>query len=336
MNDRNELVDCLKGYACLLVVFGHVIMGLRQAGGDIPGFEYPTELFIWTYHVSLFFFLSGYVYKITKKWEPKGSRLKFISYKFINLAVPYFSISTLYILANSLTSGTNTNFSVSDIFLLWKTPVAQYWYIYALFILLFLYAVLSKVGSDIAITAFLVLLVYIRAFVYNFNLPILGIALGHAFCFGLGVCLPDIQYFNRKNMLPLLIAAHVASVALIFSLQLNDIVPFKDYMKLIGIATSVSLIGFLSENKTIRKALLFINKWCFQIYLLHTFFTSAIRILMIKLSIQNFYLQTILGMVIGLAFPILIGWCCSKTVVFNIIFFPTRTVKQLKKEYITK
>ena len=131
-------------------------------GGGIPTFEYPLEKFIWTFHVSLFFFLSGYVYKITQKWKSKGTRTRFIAYKFIKVAVPYFSISIFYILINSLTAKTNTSFSVTDIFSLWKTPVAQYWYIYALFMLLLLYAVLSKVCNDWIITVFLVLLAYIR------------------------------------------------------------------------------------------------------------------------------------------------------------------------------
>lgn len=30
---RNETVDCLKGYACFLVLFGHVILGIRNMGG---------------------------------------------------------------------------------------------------------------------------------------------------------------------------------------------------------------------------------------------------------------------------------------------------------------
>ena len=154
--------------------------------------------------MSLFFFLSGYVYKITQKWKSKGNRTRFIAYKFINLAVPYFSISIFYILINSLTAKTNTSFSVTDIFSLWKTPVAQYWYIYALFMLLLLYAALSKVCNDWIITVFLVLLAYIRT-AMGINVPLFGICLGHAFSFGVGVCLPDIQYFNRKKLLPLLI-----------------------------------------------------------------------------------------------------------------------------------
>ena len=36
--ERNVLVDRLKGYACFLVLLGHVIMGIRLAGIDIPEF----------------------------------------------------------------------------------------------------------------------------------------------------------------------------------------------------------------------------------------------------------------------------------------------------------
>lgn len=244
-------------------------------GGGIPTFEYPLEKFIWTFHVSLFFFLSGYVYKITQKWKSKGTRTRFIAYKFIKVAVPYFSISIFYILINSLTAKTNTSFSVTDIFSLWKTPVAQYWYIYALFMLLLLYAVLSKVCNDWIITVFLVLLAYIRT-AMGINVPLFGICLGHAFSFGVGVCLPDIQYFNRKKLLPLLIGVHVLTVSLIFVFQMQDVALLKDYMRMIGIITSVSLIGVVAENKSIQKFLLFINKRCFQIYLLHTIFTLSL------------------------------------------------------------
>ena len=44
--ERNVLVDRLKGYACFLVLFGHVIMGIRLAGIDIPCFFEGVEKFL--------------------------------------------------------------------------------------------------------------------------------------------------------------------------------------------------------------------------------------------------------------------------------------------------
>ena len=37
-----------------------------------------------------------YVYKITQKWKSKGTRTRFIAYKFIKVAVPYFSITNFF------------------------------------------------------------------------------------------------------------------------------------------------------------------------------------------------------------------------------------------------
>ena len=79
--ERNVLVDRLKGYACFLVLFGHVIMGVRLAGVDSPAFFAGMEKFIWSFHVALFLFLSGVVYKVTGEWKSKKTKLRFISYK---------------------------------------------------------------------------------------------------------------------------------------------------------------------------------------------------------------------------------------------------------------
>lgn len=74
---RDSFVDQLKGLACFLVVFGHVIMGIRKAGIPTPKSMVFVEEYIWTFHVPLFMFLSGYVYRLTGGWEAKGTRKNF-------------------------------------------------------------------------------------------------------------------------------------------------------------------------------------------------------------------------------------------------------------------
>ena len=95
MEKRNQLVDMLKGYACFLVVFGHVIMGIRKAGIVSNG-ALVLENFIWTFHVALFMFLSGYVYHLNGDWKNKNSVKKFIGYKLLNLGIPYLIFSIFY------------------------------------------------------------------------------------------------------------------------------------------------------------------------------------------------------------------------------------------------
>ena len=123
--ERNTLIDRIKGYACFLVLFGHVIMGIRKAGIVMPSFFFGLETFIWTFHVPLFLFLSGVVYTITDEWKRKKTKLNFIKYKLINLGVPYVAFSVVYVLINSMAGDTNTSFSVYDLINIWKTPIAQ-------------------------------------------------------------------------------------------------------------------------------------------------------------------------------------------------------------------
>ena len=141
--ERNVLVDRLKGYACFLVLFGHVIRGIRTAGVPVPRFFEGMELFIWSFHVALFLFLSGVVYRLGGEWRGHNTKRGFIFHKLLGLGIPYVVFSALYICINSLVGGTNTQSSLKDILLIWKTPVAQYWYLYALFFLFCIWVALS-------------------------------------------------------------------------------------------------------------------------------------------------------------------------------------------------
>lgn len=73
---RDSFVDQLKGLACFLVVFGHVIMGIRKAGIPTPKSMIFVEEYIWTFHVPLFMFLSGYVYRLTGGFYPSSTVMR--------------------------------------------------------------------------------------------------------------------------------------------------------------------------------------------------------------------------------------------------------------------
>ena len=193
--ERNVLVDRLKGYACFLVLFGHVIMGIRLAGIDIPKLFWGMEKFIWSFHVALFLFLSGVVYKVTGEWKSKKTKLGFILYKLYTLGIPYIAFSVVYILINSLVGESNTGFAVSDILYIWKTPVAQYWFLYALFFLFCIWTAFSGMIKNWQITLIVVLIGYLA--------PLFGIPLGSldvvfysALAFGIGTFV-DFKSFTK-------------------------------------------------------------------------------------------------------------------------------------------
>lgn len=105
---RNEKIDLLKGIAIILVVMGHAMSGI----------EYMTLPFniIYSFHMPLLFFLSGYLLEMTKvKYEQMGI-LSFIRQKAVSLLLPYTawtilvpwltSMFSMEVLHNSLVSVT--------------------------------------------------------------------------------------------------------------------------------------------------------------------------------------------------------------------------------------
>ncbi|STU64905.1 acyltransferase [Klebsiella pneumoniae subsp. ozaenae] len=68
---REAWVDYAKGIGIILVVFGHVNRGLYSAGIQLSGSSYLlTDSIIYSFHMPLFFFLSGLFF--TQSLDKKG------------------------------------------------------------------------------------------------------------------------------------------------------------------------------------------------------------------------------------------------------------------------
>ncbi len=329
---RDIFVDRLKGYACFLVVFGHVIIGVRLAGINIPGFFYVFERFIWSFHVALFLFLSGFVYKITGEWRGKKTKLGFIKYKLINLGIPYVIFSVVYILLNSFIAAVNTRSKVSDIFIIWKTPVAQYWFLYALFFLFCIWTVFSGMIKNWQITVFVTAIGYIAS-VCGTSFGSFDVAVYSALAFGLGT-FADISYLKKCNTVikMLIILCHIALWGVLFYFKIADKLFIKDIMTVFGIYASILFISIAEKIPIVADFLGFVNKYSFQAYLLHTIFTAGIRVILIHMNITSWIVHIILGTVFGILLSVFAAWIAQRISVLNICFFPTKTISRLKGE----
>ena len=327
---RDKLTDLLKGYACFLVVFGHVIMGIRKAGINIPFGTFELESFIWTFHVALFMFLSGYVYNITGGWKAKGTRKNFIIHKLINLGIPYMFFSIIYILINTIISSSNTHMEINNILYLWKEPVAQYWFLYALFMLFIIWTIMSKWFKNWQITIFIVLVGTI-GYLYNFSFGILSSAISMALPFGIGTCLNRFYIDKKKIMVKiLLIIAHIIITFIIIILKVNNYFLDK-IVSIFGIFSSIALISILQRSKIVEKILGKINEKSFPIYLLHTIFTAGIRIILLKIGVENYFIHLLLGLMFGFLCPYIIAIISEKYAIIDVLFYPSRNIKKLKK-----
>ena len=330
--ERNVLVDRLKGYACFLVLFGHVIMGIRLSGVDIPKFFEGMEKFIWSFHIALFLFLSGVVYKVTGEWKGKKTKWRFLLYKLYNLGIPYIAFSAIYVLINCLVGEANTGFAPSDILNIWKTPVAQYWFLYALFFLFCIWTTFSGVLKNWQITIIAVLIGYLAP-IFGFPLGSLDVVFYSALAFGVGTFV-DFKSLTKLSTWAkyLVVILHIVTGIIFVLLNKIEALFIKEIMLLFGIYSSIMFISILQNSKTIARLLDFINKYSFQIYLLHTIFTAGIRIILIRLNVTQWWIHVLLGTACGLAFSVLAAIIAKKVKFLNFFFFPSKAYMLKQKE----
>lgn len=326
--ERNVLIDKLKGYACFLVLFGHVIMGIRIAGINIPQFFGGLERFIWSFHVALFFFLSGVVYNLTGEWKGKKTKSKFVLHKLYSIGIPYIVFSVIYILINSVVGQTNTQSSARDILYIWKTPVAQYWFLYALFFLFCIWTAFSGILKNWQIT--------LAAVLIGYSAPLFGIPLGSfgtvfysALAFGIGTFV-DFSKLTKPSawVKCLVVFMHIVAGSVLVVINKIDAPFIKEIMQLFGIYASIMFISLLQDYKPIACFLKFMNKYSFQTYLLHTIFTAGIRIILLRINITQWWIHVLLGTVYGIVFSVLAAKIAKKLKFLNFFFFPAVALEQ--------
>ena len=74
-----------------------------------------------------------------------------------------------------------------------------------------------------------------------------------------------------------------------------------------------------------------VSRYSFQIYLLHTMATAAVRIVLQKVGVTVDIVHLIVGFVVGLCVSCFVAFTCEKSVVLNLFFFPEGTIKKIKK-----
>ena len=308
--ERNRFLDHAKAYACLLVLVGHVLLGLENAGVPLPLCFPPLISFLWTLHIPLFLFLNGQVYRMGGTHQKKG-KVRFLAEKAANLLIPYFVFSSLYGVINATVGGTNTANSFSDLLFLWKTPVAQYWYLYALFFVFLLWVLLDFIAAPLRLILLLAAGYLIPLF--GVDLGIVSTALYSSLPFALGAMLGE--WDLKKIPLwqkGLYFLVHLLLAFFCISYGFHETAGVKEGLELLGIAGSLLFISLLSELPLADRVLSFVCRHSFSIYLLHTIFTAGVRIVLTRLSVTSVWIHLPVGLLVGLVFPVLFSLLAEK------------------------
>lgn len=329
---RELWVDYTKAIACLSVLTFHVIYGLQNAGIQCDATLTVLKEFCGIFQIPMFMVASGYLFSK----RPMGNYFKFQGRKLLNLGVPFVVFTSVYYFINSQ-AGSMVNFS-SSTKQLWKcfliSPIAQYWYIFATILIFLLLPIVEIIFKNEWIILF-VLLAWKIINWYEISLGYYDYYFAqYAFYFYLGVLYGrhNEVFTVKKDTYRTAIPLAMGMIALFASEYLYQWGMRGIVEMVISVITVYLLIYLFSnyENVLGNKFLQIIAKYSFQIYLMHTMVTAATRIVLAKIGVTQCWLQFVIGWIAGLSMTILVSFVCEKSIILNFVFFPEKTIQQLR------
>ena len=96
MNQRNDLIDSVKGIGMISVIIGHSLVTL-------PISHLKLGIFVYLYHIMLFFFVAGFLYDGNKYNHFKSAHI-YIGKRFYGIFKPYVLYNTGFVLLHNLLS----------------------------------------------------------------------------------------------------------------------------------------------------------------------------------------------------------------------------------------
>jgi fucose 4-O-acetylase-like acetyltransferase len=309
-DNRINWVDYAKGIGIILVVYGHVIRGLYGSGIINKDFYYYSDTFVYSFHMPLFFILSGYFFphSIKKRWAT------FTTNKIQTLIYPFIVWSIIQTIIEVLLSNyTNNKVSSQALLECLIIPRAQFWFLYALFfinLLNYAFYILNK-----RYWLLLSLIISMIYFIFQPDLYAFTFTFKFLIFFNLGILLSELKnhfilFLANNKYLLLNITGFCAVEYLYFFTDLKSVNLYKELFNIILPISGSLLMIQLSEwanRKDVLKFLSYLGKGSLAIYLVHILVASGTRIILLKFTnIDNPVIHVILGTLAGIIFPLII------------------------------
>ena len=313
-------LDVAKVITCFLVVIGHICR--RYSLNDWLGFGvhniYISWLasYIYSFHMPLFFMISGYVYEIQLKksaYSYVSNKIAFIQKKINRLIVPYFCFSipltaVLYFVGRFQGSIFENYFNA---FLI--TNNTYLWFLPCLFVISILY---NSLGLVIRRWSFLCLLVLAGFSVSSDYLPnylqINNVA-RYSFYYSIGVIAQNfetklLKMFTLKNAVVLFM---VQSIFYYMAMKTWGYVLIHSVLALICALLGsflVLIVSFLISRESILRSGLVesLVKDSYSVYLIHSMLIYILYFYIFKAS-SNCYVQFLLAILLSYSISMLVA-----------------------------
>ncbi|MFZ2160733.1 MAG: acyltransferase [Sideroxyarcus sp.] len=315
---RSLWVDYAKGIGIILVVYGHVAHGIFNAGINMDKNLFMlVESVIYSFHMPLFFFLSGLFFLASM--ERRGS-VSLLRSKLDTILYPYVIWSLLQGMVEvAMSHYVNGHTTVVQVLSLAWSPRAQFWFLYILFFAFALATLLFRRssifwGCSIFIgSIFFYYFGWILPNIYLINM------LSHFFVyFTAGVfaafLLCKFNSFETKWLIPFLALFVYSQWIFHVELGLNYVSTAALEKLLLGLI-SVGFVVFLAQwlTRFNLRWMAYLGQQSMTIYLVHILAGSGCRIVLQKvLGITDVGVHLLVGTLAGLLLPILFYFVCTR------------------------
>ncbi|NCC54409.1 MAG: DUF1624 domain-containing protein [Erysipelotrichia bacterium] len=334
---RIEYIDVAKGIGIILVVIGHSIIAQMRSNSVIASFIYN---YIYSFHMALFFVLSGYLFSYTiKKYTSK----KIICEKFSQLMIPYFSVSILnYVLIFWGSTIIKRNIisikELSDVGISLKDVVFQIitcqnhldkhlWFLYTMFLICLLTILFKKNNKKKLIGLVYIAFVFMAICDFPFELGLRTVK--YFVYFGMGFSFYDIFKNSCKKIIYFIffVSATICSI-MVYQITNNTNIPIMYRIIKYFIETVASVSGTISiimiskkiSNQYFRTMLAKIGKQSLSIYLIHQpFICLGCSTILYKLNIP-IIICCFVSATVSILLSMIIGKLLEKNVILSKLF----------------
>ena len=289
----NRNVQSLRGFACILLVFYHVVGNTPQTGLKVTSGSMRLLIDgLAMLRMPLFALIAGAVYAQHPRYG-----MSMITGKFKRLMVPMLTVGTLFAITQALIPG--TNMQTENWMLLHIIPVGHFWFLESLFLIFCGISLLERAHLLETVPSWVaVFLISAVTYLMNFGVLWFGIA-GMFYLIPYFLAGLAIERFQWKSSNPLIAILMLVACVIILILWAPP-ATWTDRRLPASLA-----IGLLSSSalwlQPIRGAWLAkIGDYSYSIFLFHVFFTAATRILLTRLGIESIAIHISAGLIAGL------------------------------------
>ena len=321
---RDSSLDIAKGFGIFLVVLGHCLIGLKTAGFLAATLPWPQIAInsIYVFHMPLFFLISGHL--ASGKHRPAGQT---IGKLLLTVVYPYLLWSVLLAVVQVyLSRFTNTHTSWDSLKSLYRiawAPIVPYWFLYALFLCQLGYLVVRRLSHGVQIAIALVLFAIPQFFL---------VWIGQAYLLLIPETVRGFLYFilgvisvTQVKQLGRWAAVAATALFVVFTMMLlqsqlgGGVVEAAAEVPvaLAGITATIAWSRLLAGSEGwFARAAAFCGRYSMSIYVMHIFFTAAMRVVLGRLGVKPTLAGTVIEIavatVVGIAVPLGINWVASR------------------------